>query len=423
MIDRTVVLFTDSFPFTFAGEASFIEPELRHLVAAFRRVILVPSRILGARRPLPPGVEVEEGYAVTQPGRVGRATVRAALTTRLFAGGLAGRPATLLQPRALASLVARSGNAVRAAAWIREFIRRRRLDVSRVLFYTYWTRESTLGLVLLKRADPRIRVVARAHGYDLFHHRHSPAWIPCQETTLAGLDALFLVSRAGRDYLAERFPRLRTPMEVFPLGVSAGELSRASEDGVIRVVSCSFLVPVKRVDLLVDAIALAGRQRPDRQIEWHHLGGGALEVAVEQRARRELPANVGYHLHGTVPPEMILEFYDTTAVDVFVHVSASEGGSPVAIMEAQSHGIPVVATGVGGIPEIVSNENGTLLSPDPTPEEIAAALLAIADDPDAARAKRAASRLSYESRFDADVNFRCFVERLQALHETAAESL
>ena len=45
-------------------------------------------------------------------------------------------------------------------------------------------------------------------------------------------------------------------------------------------------------------------------------------------------------------------------VDLFLTVSANEG-IPVSIMEAQSFGIPVIATDVGGISEIVNNVNGS----------------------------------------------------------------
>ena len=55
---------------------------------------------------------------------------------------------------------------------------------------------------------------------------------------------------------------------------------------------------------------------------------------------------------------------------MFINVSSTEG-IPVSIMEAMSFGIPVIATAVGGTPEIVNNENGYLLSKDPSAKELA----------------------------------------------------
>ena len=58
-------------------------------------------------------------------------------------------------------------------------------------------------------------------------------------------------------------------------------------------------------------------------------------------------------------------------IDIFINVSSSEG-LPVAIMEAISFDIPIIATNVGGTSEIVTPETGILIAPDSAPELIAA---------------------------------------------------
>ena len=85
---------------------------------------------------------------------------------------------------------------------------------------------------------------------------------------------------------------------------------------------------------------------------------------------------------------------------MFLNASVSEG-TPVSVMEAISCGIPVIATAVGGNPEIVSEVNGLVVSPDPTPGEIAAAMIGLIDAPEAAAAKRQGSRRVWESRYNA----------------------
>jgi glycosyltransferase involved in cell wall biosynthesis len=82
------------------------------------------------------------------------------------------------------------------------------------------------------------------------------------------------------------------------------------------------------------------------------------------------------------------------AADVFVQASTSEG-LPVAVMEALALGVPVVATRVGGVPEIVRTGVEGLLVPASDPTALADALLRLVTDPvlretmSAAAAKRA----------------------------------
>ena len=76
---------------------------------------------------------------------------------------------------------------------------------------------------------------------------------------------------------------------------------------------------------------------------------------------------------GYVPNVEIMQFMEESNVDVFINLSTSEG-VPVSIMEAQSYGIPVIATNVGGTGEIIDKDNGILLSPCPTLENVVSAL-------------------------------------------------
>ena len=54
---------TSSYPYDYAAEYTFIQPELNHLTAVFDQIILVPRVCKGKLFPLPPGVEVNEQYA------------------------------------------------------------------------------------------------------------------------------------------------------------------------------------------------------------------------------------------------------------------------------------------------------------------------------------------------------------------------
>lgn len=89
------------------------------------------------------------------------------------------------------------------------------------------------------------------------------------------------------------------------------------------------------------------------------------------------------------------------ACDVFVLASLNEG-LPLAVMEALALGLPVVATAVGGVPEVVEDGCEGVLLPPGKPSELAAALVAVLTDPEgrqrmAEAAARRGQQLSVET--------------------------
>ena len=129
--------------------------------------------------------------------------------------------------------------------------------------------------------------------------------------------------------------------------------------------TCSYLTEVKRLSLLIKALAIC-----KSPITWTHLGGGALLAQLTEQAQNSLPSNILWRFTGVLDNQEILEFYQREPADVFINMSSSEG-LPVSIMEAMSYGIPVMATNVGGTAELVNADNGFLWSATVTPENIA----------------------------------------------------
>jgi glycosyltransferase involved in cell wall biosynthesis len=99
-----------------------------------------------------------------------------------------------------------------------------------------------------------------------------------------------------------------------------------------------------------------------RDVVWTHIGGGECLDDVEQ-SLKNMGENVEVCLLGQLPHHDVLDYYQNNPVDLFINVSSSEG-LPVSIMEAFANGIPVIATAVGGCPEIVSEDCGFLLKPN-----------------------------------------------------------
>lgn len=142
-----------------------------------------------------------------------------------------------------------------------------------------------------------------------------------------------------------------------------------NKEKVLHIVSCSYAVPVKRLDLIIAALALL---KTDRKVVWTHIGDGPqlslLKSMVEERLR-----TVNVIWKGRITNDDVMLFYKTHKIDCFINVSSSEG-IPVSIMEATSFGVPVVALDVGGVSEVVNQNNGELLRSNATAQEIAVAV-------------------------------------------------
>lgn len=408
---RHLILVSETYPYSGASETTFIDPEIKYLVDRFADVTLVPERIYGKGK-IPDGVILDKSLAAALARNRVVMVLRGALTWE-FVSEILHFPALCTSWNALLRTAMFIARARVASAWIEQFLARRKLNPEETVVYSFWFYHSAHGFALFKKKEPGLRVIARAHGADLYEDRHHPPCIPCRKSSLQLIDAVYPDSEVGLAYLKRKWPGAASDFQLGRLGTVDPEYqTRMSQDGTLRIVSCSSITPVKRVELLVAGIAELGRQYANLSIEWNHFGSGPLHEAIHDLARRTLPSSVFWRFHGHVASSIVMAWYRDEAVDVFVNVSASEG-TPVSIMEAASCGIPVVATAVGGNREIVSETNGTLLPAMPQASDIASALRIFAFDPAIAVEKRSGSRQVWVENYFAGRNFPDFVRRLQ----------
>jgi colanic acid/amylovoran biosynthesis glycosyltransferase len=404
---RNLILVAETYPFSGAAENTFIDPEIRHLTAVFDEVIVAPERVDGSGSLTEAGAVVDRSLAeaLCQPRSV--LFARGCLNVD-FLSELLLRPWLLLHWVALWRLALFTARAHIAGEWLQKLLVRRRLRADETVIYTFWLFHSAHGFAALKTSIPDLRVVSRAHGADLYESRHMPAYIPFRARTMAWVDAVYPDSDAGTTYLKAAWPAAAGRIATARLGTEAPAWrTEASADGRLRIVSCSSLTQVKRVNLIVESLAELVRRRPDTIVEWNHFGDGPLAEDVRSQAQRLPAGQVIWRLHGRVPVSAVMAWYRDHPVDAFVNVSSSEG-TPVSIMEAASCGIPIVATSVGGNREIVDGSNGVALTAEPLPAEIAAAIEAVAGLP----VLREGSYALWRRRYAADTNFSAFARIL-----------
>lgn len=244
---------------------------------------------------------------------------------------------------------------------VTEFLQKRPGNENTILYF-YWGLGTSLIVPFLTNLGYN-KILVRFHGFDLYEERRN-GYLPFRTPLLKTLNLALPVSETGDRYLKAKYPKIHFHSKVCRLGsIKAGE-SKPSEDGTLRIVSSSNIIPLKRVELIAQALSYI-----DFRLEWTHFGDGELFQRIKDISHH-LPSNISVNLPGRVKPEEVLNFYVVNPVDLFLNVSTTEG-VPVSIMEAFSAGIPVYATNVGGTSEIVNCGNGKLLDKDITPENLA----------------------------------------------------
>lgn len=102
------------------------------------------------------------------------------------------------------------------------------------------------------------------------------------------------------------------------------------------------------------------------------------------------------------------------ASDAFVLASTSEG-NPLSVLEAMSAGLPIVATAVGGMPELVRNETDGLLVPPGDAQSLARAMQRLVSDSESRLKMSEAARERAITRFDAGAMARSYIEEYERL--------
>jgi glycosyltransferase involved in cell wall biosynthesis len=198
--------------------------------------------------------------------------------------------------------------------------------------------------------------------------------------------------------------------ELSRLGVNNSINPAIIERNYLLLVSCSNIIPVKRVYLIAEALKVI----TESVIKWIHFGDGPERMQIEAIISN-LPSNIQVELMGRRDNKEIYTYYNEIRPDLFTNVSSSEG-VPVSIMEAMSYGIPVIATDVGGTSEIVNSANGYLLKADINPKELADTIQSFIELTVVKKElKQQASFETWKNNYNAEDNFSRFVKTIQDL--------
>ncbi|OPY70023.1 MAG: putative teichuronic acid biosynthesis glycosyltransferase TuaC [Syntrophorhabdus sp. PtaU1.Bin002] len=354
---RKIVLFTAYYPYG-TGE-QFLTLEVRHLSKSFDLVIVPLSS--GKTNPRMEAANVRI-YPPILPSNIVKRLFNAGLVRLIGFKSLLIIFKELLRTRLHCRRVI---HLLRAIDNISNLIGNRSVQMlleslrEEDFIYFYWGHGAAYALPFMTSLNAK--KVMRVHGGDLYENIHCN-YSPFREIQLETLDWLLPISDHGNQYIRSRYPKSNFRSAVLRLGtVYHDDISKRSVDKIFRIVSCSSLVPEKRVPLIITIL-----NEIQIDLHWIHMGGNK-ETLHRYSVNRLSNKRVSCTFTGQIPHEEVFKFYKNKPVDLFINVSSSEG-VPVSIMEAQSFGIPIICTDVGGTKEIISTESGVVLPKDFDPK-------------------------------------------------------
>jgi glycosyltransferase involved in cell wall biosynthesis len=265
-------------------------------------------------------------------------------------------------------------------------------DVRPDVIHLHTSKAGTLGRIAAALLGRRGRVVHQPHGHLFYGYygRLGAALVLLAERALAPLAArqVTLTARGAQEHLDAGVGR-RDQFRVIPSGVEMAPLraaARGREAARRRlgyaphefvVMSLARLEPIKGGPATLRGFARAAATRSALRL--HLAGDGPLLETLRAEARTlGLADRVRIDGHWAAPHEIL------PAADLFVLAPRNEGMGR-AVVEALALAVPVVATAVGGLPEVLEEGRSGLLVPPDDEAALAHAIGRIADDPQFAR--------------------------------------
>jgi N-acetyl-alpha-D-glucosaminyl L-malate synthase BshA len=230
--------------------------------------------------------------------------------------------------------------------------------------------------------DRRLPVVTTLHGTDITLVGSDPSFSEIVAYSIESSDGVTAVSHSLRES-TRRELGVRRSIEVIPNCLDCAVYHRRSVPGLRKrfapdeatklVIHISNFRPVKRIDAVLDVFARISRAIPARLL----LVGDGPELGAAYRLGRELGIAPLVETLGAQEDVIPL----LSVADVFLLPSAQESFG-LAALEAMACEVPVVASNVGGLPEVIGSGVSGFLR-DPTDHQgMAADAVALLKDPD-----------------------------------------
>lgn len=227
---------------------------------------------------------------------------------------------------------------------------------------------------------------------------------------LKAADRIFTVSKETKKYVI-RLGADKTKTSVMYNGVDTDCFYSAQKEEARekvglpqnrKIIFCvRRLVYKNGLDTLIESAAIVSKDNPD--ILFVVAGKGPSRKLIEDHIT-ELGIEKNVKLTGFVPDEHLPIYYN--AADYFILPSASGEGLPLVLFEAMACGLPVIATKVGGTPEIINNMKNGVLVPPRNPKEMADELSKLLTEEELGKKIGEEAKSTIQNRFSWETNAR-----------------
>ena len=294
------------------------------------------------------------------------------------------------------------------------------------IVHTHLAKAGFIGRIAAKLCGARV-VVHTYHGtvfHGYFGRRESSLYLRIERLLARLTTRLVAVTDSQRDDLVRLGVAPAAKIAVVPLGLKLAPLRAAVDPVVSRaafgidpadavVGTVARLVAIKDLGTFLRGIALLAARRPD--LTALIVGDGEERTALERLAR---DLGIAGRCRFAGWRADLPQVYG--AMDVMALTSLNEG-SPVSLIEAMAAGLPVVATDVGGVPDVVADGQTGFLVPPRDPGALADTLGRCLALPDRGRGMGAAGRERAFARHDAGRLITDMEELYSSLLDAGAE--
>ena len=348
--------------FSNSERESFFEQELPYLVTAFDEVVVIPLYPDETKLSFyAPNLRVEDFDFFKSSNRINTLLNNLFTIIRIFWFEIIHTHNRVFYLKNFVSNLNQLLFKLAAATNLEKLIRK---DIhSKTVFYSYWFMQWFMALSIIKLKHPKMIIVSRVHGAD-YDENQIKSTLPFRYFQLAQINRIFPVSVFAKTYLQSKFKVESKKIDVSRLGIQSLKYLSPINESELHIVSCSSIISLKRVDLIVEIL-----KHISIYVKWTHFGDGQLAEDVKRKAL-QLGNHVSVNFMGYVSNDIFLNYLKNHSVSFFINVSESEG-LPVSMMEAISHGIPLIGTDICGVPEIVVKETGFLFPVNFDPKKIA----------------------------------------------------
>ena len=404
-MNNRILIFTNNYPY--GKSETFLETELKYIDRSFERVSVFPLETGRDKKIRTPQEKIELVKPVFKEiKKKTHLLIKGLFNTSLLFG---------LLKEGIGSNVWKSRTKFRIWATHLLLVRSLLSDIKHRdlinffnqfnILYFYWGLHWSQILPFLP-TEIKAKIVVRFHGSDLYEYTNN-GYIPWRHEQLCRINKAIAISETGKKYIENQYPFMKDKILLSRIGTNDYGLNPYMKSDTLHIVSCSNLVPVKRVALIAKSLTLL-----KIPATWVHFGDGPEMIKIRTLAEL-LPGNVKAELKGAVGHDELMNYFGTRSIDLFINVSSSEG-VPVSVMEAMSFGIPVIATNVGGTSEIVTEKTGLLIKAVFSPEELAGKIEELIQRDDFINL-RSASREEWEKNSMAQNVYPWFINHLVSL--------